>query len=413
MMKKNNTRNNLAHLLALLVPALVLVAVGTCSGNGVPDQYGFPNLKERQFLVLLNRVRADPQSYLAGCALSRCADKACYGPIYPVTYHTLNAHASRFHSVMLKTNKQPIMHSSPCGLLSTVPTSYLSGPCPLGNATCACIGSSLYCPCSGPSVRVAMFGGSYYAEDISSSDSPTLSLQAFMYEYSPTNTCTITSYNGHRFSLLKYGPSMGIGAAGYLTIDISKYQVANEDPNLPSGVNVGSTTSPVFYANWYHQKSSPIVRKINIDGTCYDMLWESGLTANNANFKYATTLSSGCHNYYFIFANGTSATDMTMHTYPSAGSLTTGTTCPGIYSSARPSMGTNCAGVSPPITSGTDSIPDLPEDNSNSEGISITWAPGSEEIIDEPSSGASTLSAKITPFLLFVASLLAGFIIEL
>ncbi|KAH3744538.1 hypothetical protein Pelo_14052 [Pelomyxa schiedti] len=368
-------------VVAIVIVVVVMMMSGLCCGNGVPDAYGYPNANERKFLVLLNNARADPETALADCAGppdGPCKEKVnCYGPVRPLTFTKLNAHASRFHSQHMTTGGY-FAHNSNCELVSNIETLYLGGTCANAAASCSCVGGTPTCGsgCTDPWERVALFEGSANAEDISSTEDPETSLDMFLTETAASTTCEWSYTNGHRYSLLKYGYGMGVGAAGKLTIDMSSGTDSDEDINLPSGMNLGSGTSAEFWANWYHPSLAPTVHKVNVDGTCYDMAVGLSQTANNTAYTHSMSLSTGCHNYYFVFSDGT-----TEHTYPSAGSLTTGTSCSdGYSSSSRPAScgGTTEESESTPTSTSASRSRSTSESHSTSTSRSLSTSTGTE-----------------------------------
>jgi uncharacterized protein YkwD len=314
---------------------------------------GFPNWSERVLLEWVNRARSAPQTDLAACSGSTCAEKACYTTASPPRYLDDNLeHSARFHSSHMSINSY-FDHPSHCTLFSTIDSKYPAS-CG-GNATCSCTQGALTATTSlwtDPFVRMGYFGAnggsSGQSEIIAAGYSgPDASFYGWLYEPTSSSACGFHSNddNGHRYIILYngYGELAGGGyvlggAYGtYATMDFSGN--APSHPKIPSGSHYPQQAASVdAWANWY-DTAGPSVHKIDVDGTCTDMSLSRGTQPNGAWHLSVGSVASGCHHYVFMFKDSTGKEVV----YPTTGALTIGNSsaqCPD-FSRAPPA---GCAG---------------------------------------------------------------------
>ncbi|MDO8733641.1 MAG: lamin tail domain-containing protein, partial [Elusimicrobiota bacterium] len=85
---------------------------------------------------------------------------------------------------------------------------------------------------------------------------------------------------------------------------IANITLSNYDVSPDTGIATVSFTYTVQYKNIVSGNVAPDTKQIFIDGTAYNMVYQSGAYDVLATFQYSTTLSTGLHNYYFYFAKG-------------------------------------------------------------------------------------------------------------
>src|SRR5439155_5696518 len=159
-----------------------------------------------------NRARCDRTVEMTTCG-APCAEAACYSPIGPVYWSEWASHSARFHSdEMVKQGY--FAHDSKCQVQPTIKSIYPAS-CD-GSASCACAAAS---PVTTWSSRIGLFGVSAAGEIIATPSDPNSSFYLWLYESSSTTACSFTSANGHRWNILKAGPSLGYGVSGYSSGD--------------------------------------------------------------------------------------------------------------------------------------------------------------------------------------------------
>ena len=347
-------RKSASRLLSLTA---LLGAFASSAQNGIP-QSGFPNADERRVLVLTNRARADPQTFLGACAPSTCADYACYSAKPPLVWKYELNRSARFHSKNLaKANaansKCGLAHVSPCVLLSNISALYEpTGSCD-GSIACACKNAVATCPGStgtDPFVRIGLFGGVGTSENAAQGyPSPGSVVNAWILEPDPDATCGFRPTNGHRASSL--GEAGTMGAGGYQSWWVEDFggSVAREK------LVAGADDSGDFLANWYDLAGGPSSAQVNIDGVCTPMTLERGVAATNATWKAHVT-TSGCHAYVFEFKDNAGA----LIRLPATGAYQTGCvsdyTATGLTACGAPTP--SDAGVTVPPDAGNPTPPD-------------------------------------------------------
>jgi hypothetical protein len=304
---------------------------------GVP-QNGYPNYDERLMLVAMNRTRADPNNVSLGTKASCSTDYAAQPPLSP-SYD--GSRASRFHCNNLMATKSGLSHNSYCTLQSTIGTSGCDG-----SDACACVSGTEMFSCTtlggmgtDPWTRTGYFGYSAGGEVGAAgySDGWT-SVAGWVTECAGSD--------GHR-SLITSGSfdqaGLGFSRAGggcwstYAFSDLAGG--AGTPPKLVAGVHYPQTgTSPAFYVNYYDPGGAPQSLNLVLDGTCVPMTKELGTTAGNATYKVTQSVSSGCHEYWFLASDSTGARQI----WPEAGSWGVGN-CSGYNATSKPASCEACA----------------------------------------------------------------------
>jgi len=304
---------------------------------GEPDQDGFPSWEERVHHQLANRARVDPQLEMTACG-APCDEAACYTPQGPLHYNPLLGRAARFHAAHMSLNGY-FAHASSCTLVSSLPTTY-PNQCD-GAASCSCEGGVNQCSgtCTSAQGRVSMWGAGYGGEIIASGGSPNFAFYLWLYEDAGGDSqCHFTMANGHRWLLLTNSGGVGFGVDGLHVGDFGSSDPSWVHP-IPSGTHWPRQSATVeVWANWY-DSSAPLSALLNVDGTCQPMTLERGTATNGAYRADVTGVGSGCHRYYFVFADSTN----TPVTFPSTGSLGIGPqgTCDD-WNTERPALGAGC-----------------------------------------------------------------------
>ncbi len=311
---------------------------------GEPES-GFPTWYERFIHVMTNRARADPPTDLAPCAgcptsSNCCADAVCFtSALPPMERLQALSRASRFHAANLTHTGCGMLHDSPCQLVTNIDSLY-PGSCD-GEASCACQGGTA--TCSGGTTtwaRLALFGvsGNLRAENIAWFGDPMSVFYAWLRETSTSAACTWSMDNGHRFNILGGYNKIGVGGQGSYTVQ-DFWSSGGLTEKIPAGAHYPETSnnsSVELRANWY-DTAGPVSALVNIDGTCYPMTQERGMTAANATLLFTTTLSSACHRYYFIIEDSANQ----KHYYPDTGAF--GINCTSDWDSTAPAEGTGCS----------------------------------------------------------------------
>jgi MYXO-CTERM domain-containing protein len=317
---------------AIAIAGVILLLTSTpihAEGEGVN---GFPNWAERVMHAWTNRARCDPQVEMQSCG-SNCSEAACYTPVAPLPYSLTLNRAARFHSDNMAAQGF-FAHDSQCALVSNIDALY-PGSCQ-GAAECACTTGS-------PTAwyaRVGLFGASASGEIIASSTDPQIAFYQWLYEPFGKTACQYDGgnpTNGHRWNILKSGPSIGYGlGSGAAVGDFGNGGTLSK---IPSGSHYPRQAASIeAWANWY-DTAGPKVALINVEGTCAPMSLQRGTVTNGA---YRATLSgveTGCHRYFFLFKD--SADNIV--TYPTTGSLGIGPagSCAD-WEATRPATGAGC-----------------------------------------------------------------------
>jgi hypothetical protein len=189
--------------------------------------------------------------------------------------------------------------------------------------------------CQDFSQRVALFGTSTSGEIIAGGTNPNSAFYLWLYEPATNATCAYSPDKGHRWNILKAGPSVGTGVSSgplYGGTSVGDFGPGGTPHKLASGTHYPqSGTSVEAWASWY-DTAAPSQALVNVDGTCTPMTRRRGSDANGAYSAMLTGLS-GCARYYFVFKDSAGAEV----TYPTTGSLGIGpaASCPD-FSTARP-----------------------------------------------------------------------------
>jgi uncharacterized protein YkwD len=341
-------------LISLLSVALAL----TCTLLAAPafavgePQNGFPTWAERMVHEWMNRARVDPQVEMAACG-SACGDAACYAPVPPLAWDVRLNRSARFHSdEMVQQNY--FGHPSSCTVVSNIDAIYPAS-CQ-GAASCACEGGTSTCGASGctqPQDRVSLFGASFSGEIIAGGGDPNDAFYLWLYEPIPkTTSCGYIqgngqpgTTNGHRYNILESMGGVGVGVSlggqygGDYTGDFDFNGPA--PAQIPSGSHYPRQAATVdAWANWY-DTTGPKSALVDVDGACTPMKLERGSAMNGAYHAALSGVGSGCHRYYFVFADGAGQPV----TFPTTGSLGIGPedgTCAD-WDSSRPAEGAGCS----------------------------------------------------------------------
>ena len=295
-----------ACLVVVLAVALAprVFAVGESVG-------GFPSYAERVQHELTNRARVDPQVEMLACG-ANCGEAACYTPRPPLGYRLELNRSARFHAAHMSKNGY-LSNTSSCQLVVNIADLFPS-QCD-GSASCACVGGIESCPCTSFSDRISLFGSSANGSVIASAAGAEEAFYLWLFEPSASSTCSFSVSNGHRFQLLTASGGIGFGAEG--GDFVGDFGNGGEQHKIPSGSHwPRQDTSVEAWAN-FSDSEGPNASLINVDGACTPMSLQRGTPANGA---YRATLSgveSGCHRYYFVFADSNDA----IVTYPETGSL--------------------------------------------------------------------------------------------
>lgn len=323
---------------SILFACAVLFVAPAALANGEAIN-GFPNWQERVMLEWTNRARCDPQVEMTACG-GNCPEKACYTPIAPVGWSEKLNHAARFHSDNMKAIGF-FNHPSACTLVNNIDALY-PGTCQ-GAASCACVGGTATCnpTCTSTSARIALFGTTFSGEIIASGTDPNGAFYQWLFETYNKTTCAFDlgpPTNGHRWNLLKAGPSYGFGAGANGAPSVGDSGGSGTPTKIVSGSHYPKQSASVqAWMNWY-DSAGPKSVLINVDGTCTAMTLGRGSVTNGAYTATLTNVSSGCHRYFFSVVDSTNA----IITYPTTGSLGIGTTGCADWDTSRPPTGSGC-----------------------------------------------------------------------
>jgi hypothetical protein len=315
----------LRYLALLLLSVSPLLAAEPARFNApAPDVgepvAGFPNWSERVILEWINRARCDPQVEMAACG-ANCGEAACYSPIAPLPWNQALNHSARFHADEM-LHQGYFVHDSQCALVSNINALYPTS-CD-GSASCACVAGTTGCqPCTTWSNRVQLFGVTPTGEIIASPSDPDQSFYLWLFEPSASQTCAFSLPNGHRWLILTQPGSAGPGVSGESVVDFGP---GPPPTKLPSGGHYPLQAANVdFWANWY-DTAGPSLATVVVDGACYPMVLSRGSPTNGAYHASISGLGSGCHRYYFLFADSSGV----QIAYPTTGSFGVGppATCP-------------------------------------------------------------------------------------
>lgn len=313
------------------ITAVILLTGGVVHANGEAVN-GFPNWSERVLHEWSNRARCDPQVEMTACGTA-CPDSACYTPIAPLAWSQALNRAARFHSDEMAAQGY-FAHDSACAVVSNIDSLY-PGSC-MGAASCACTTGAA----TAWYARVALFGANPVGEIIASGGDPDGAFYQWLFESYNKTTCAYDQgppTNGHRWNILKSGPSVGFGQGGGASV--GDFGSGTGMDKIPSGSHYPRQGASVqAWANWY-DTAGPMSALINVDGTCSAMSLQRGAVTNGAYRATLTTVASGCHRYFFLFKDFSG----TIVTYPTTGSLGIGPagSCAD-WDSTRPATGAGC-----------------------------------------------------------------------
>lgn len=300
-------------------------------GEGVN---GFPNWAERVMHQWTNRARAAPSVEMAVCG-TNCPEGTCYTPTAPVLWNLKLNRAARFHSDHQELENY-FAHDSNCTLVSNIDALY-PATCQ-GASSCACNGGSN----TNWSARVLLFGQGTNGEIIAGSSDPNTAFYQWLYEDFDKTACQYDMgppTNGHRWHLLKTGPSVGFGTGTGGAPSVGDFGAGGTMTKIPSGSHYPRQSASIeAWANWY-DAAGPMSALINVEGTCSSMSLQRGTVTNGAYMATLTGLATGCHRYFFLFKDSTG----TIVTYPTTGSLGIGpaASCDD-WNATRPATGAGC-----------------------------------------------------------------------
>jgi len=297
--------------------ALFALSPAIALGYGEPDN-GYPSKEERQILVTINRVRAEPNNVAAGNSAD-CSTP--HDPLPPVAYDTNLSRAARFHCQHLTLNGGGLSHSSFCTLTADVGTNGCDGL-----AACSCEPSTECWTCetlggcgTDPSTRAALFGHAGGVGEVGAAN------------YGATGASTgwateCPPYEGHRDQLTSAGVAIvGTGFASGGTCwgdyEFAEFAGGGPPPRIASAADFGG----VIEANYYDAAGDPITIDAVIDGVCTPMSINVGTVAGNRDYTAAYTPTGACQEFYLV------AKDVggVVTRYPTTGSLTIN--CPEDY----------------------------------------------------------------------------------
>jgi hypothetical protein len=275
----------------------------------------------------MNRARVDPAADLAACG-ANCPEADCHGPMPPFVWDLRLARAARFHSMEL-AQQGYFAHDSACTVLPGIDG--LFPETSNGSAATSCVGGVKACRpvCTSWPDRIALFGGSPFAEVVASGMDPNDAFYQWLHERSTTPACEFTGANGHRWIILQHDGSVGVGIAGP---SVGDFGWPTPKPRIPSGSHYPRQGASIaVWANWY-DTSGPRLAQVNVDGVCRPMVLGRGTPTNGAWTATLDGLATGCHRYVFVFRDAVGV-DVT---YPTTGSLGIGdASCPD-WSATRP-----------------------------------------------------------------------------
>jgi len=317
----------------LLLMTLTIDEASLRAGESVN---GFPSWEERVLHQWINRARVDPQAELANCAA--CADKACYSAKAPLFWSGALNRAARFHADEMQ--KQGYFgHDSKCVVVNNINSLYPTG-CD-GAASCACTGGSLTCAmggCTSWAGRIGLFGAGPEGEIIVTGRDPNTAFYLWLFEPANASVCTFTGQNGHRWLILNAFGGLGAGVAASSVVDFGNATPASK---IASAAHYpGQADSVEVWANWY-DNSPPRSASVVVDGQCTPMTLRRGTQTNGAWSANVTGMGSGCHRYYIVFTDASSA----QVTWPATGSLGIGPQSCADWNSSRTLGSCSTSGV--------------------------------------------------------------------
>jgi hypothetical protein len=245
--------------------------------------------------------------------------------------------AARFHSDEMQAQSYPqIAHNSICNLVDNIDTLY-PGTCQ-GAAACACEAGTA----TAWNARIALFGNGTNGEIIASGSDPNGAFYQWLNENYDGNMCAYDmgsqgNTNGHRWHLLRTGPSVGFGKGGRGSV--GDFGSGGETYKIPSGSHYPRQAASIeAWANW-HDSAGPMSALVNVEGTCTPMSLQRGVVTAGAYRATLTGLGTGCHRYFFLFKDSAG----NIVTYPSTGSLGIGPagSCAD-FDTTRPATGAGC-----------------------------------------------------------------------
>jgi hypothetical protein len=266
----------------------------------------------------INRARADPAAELAACRRDRngCADARCYEAREPLAWSDELARAARFHSdEMLRQGY--FGHDSICTVVADIASSYPER-CN-GSASCACVRDARRCApsCTSARERVALFGGRYTGEVLSTSSDPVVAFEAWMHEPTTDPTCEFTFENGHRWLLLESSGALGAGVAEDSTVELGR---GGPPGRIPSGAHHPRHAASVeVWVHWYERRA-PSAVAVNVGGDCQRLSLRRGTPRNGSWTAAVSGLDASCHPYYFELRDA----EGERITYPERGSFVIG-----------------------------------------------------------------------------------------
>lgn len=326
----------MTFVVGMAVGALALAAEPTTAWAYGESVDGFPNWSERVMHEWTNRARAEPSVEMADCG-ANCPEGACYTPTAPALWNLKLNRAARFHSDHMAANGY-FAHNSNCPLVSNIDSLY-PATCQ-GAAACACEQNGTN---TAWSARVQLFGNGTNGEIIAGSGDPNSAFYQWLFEDFDKTACQYDMgppTNGHRWHLLKTGPSVGFGRGAASSADsVGDFGAGGEAYKIPSGSHYPRQSASVeAWANWY-DTAGPQSALVNVGGTCTAMTLQRGTVTNGAYRATLTNVASGCHRYFFLFKDSGG----NVVTYPSTGSLGIGPagSCAD-WDTSRPATGAGC-----------------------------------------------------------------------
>jgi hypothetical protein len=257
----------------------------------------------------MNRARVDPATELLECG-ANCSDAekapACYTPKPPLFLDGRLALGARFHADSMA--KQGFFaHVTPCQLRSDLGSVYPEA-CD-GSAACACAGAGS----TSPATRVARFGGSYSGEIIAAGyRDPLTAFYGWLHEpVASTAPCGWSSggrgnTNGHRWLILTSSGALGPGYArggSWGRYYVTDFGGGGETSEIPSGAHYPQEGSTVeFWANWFDE-DGPSDARVVVGAISHPMRLARGTSRNGSWTATVSGVGSGCHRYYFEFAD--------------------------------------------------------------------------------------------------------------
>jgi hypothetical protein len=299
---------------ALSFVAVSLLAPSNAAAYGEPVD-GYPSREERQILVGINRVRADPNDQDAGNA-SACSTP--HPPIAPVVYDVNLSRAARFHCAHLTLNGGGLSHQTFC----TLDPAIASNGCD-GSAACSCVAGTECWSCttlggcgSGPGERASIFGAQNYASEVGAANYGALgAAMGWATECPPAE--------GHRDALSN--GSLNVAGTGFAQGGTCWGNYEFADFGIVGGLTIPPIVSAadgpgVIEANWYDPAGDPVQIDAVIDGVCVPMAIAVGIEAGNRDYRAPFTPTGACQEYFIVARN--LAGDVVRH--PDVGSITVG-----------------------------------------------------------------------------------------